>query len=175
MGVEIIHGVALQAADFYRLFVVAMQNTGAFAQNIHWAHAGTACAQNIRIQNSERRAAQVSAGDFFDEARDVDVGGAGSSTGRIEAIEAAIRLGERGVRTKRRVDFGKTLGYIRAGVKRHAECMMTNSEPRLRGSVTHRGCRGGAPSRSRFGNGCRIPSRDRESPLKNRHEFGVGR
>ena len=90
--VEIIHGVALQAADFYRLLVVAMQNAGAFAQNVYRTHAGTACAQNVRVQNSERRAAQVSSGDFFDETRNIDVGGAGSGTGRVEAIEAAIRF-----------------------------------------------------------------------------------
>src|SRR5579862_3524359 len=87
---ERVHSVALEAADLNGLAIVAMHDAGAFAEDIDGADAGATGTEEIRVENCERGAAQVAGGDFFDEARNVDVGGTGGGAGRIEAEEAAV-------------------------------------------------------------------------------------
>ena len=86
-----------------------MHHARAFAQHIHRAHARAAQPQNVGVQNGQRRAAQVAGGDLLDEARHVDVGGAGRRAGRVEAVEAAVGFGQRGLRIERRMQLRKLL------------------------------------------------------------------
>jgi hypothetical protein len=120
-----VHGMTLQAADFDGLLVVTMQNAGALAQNIDGTDAGTACAQNVCVENSERGAAQISGGYFPDEAGNVDMGGTRRGAGCVETIEAAVRFHERGLGMERRMYFGEALRDVLAGVIRHPECIVT--------------------------------------------------
>ena len=108
-GMKCVHGEALQAADLDGLLVVAMHDAGAFAQHFDGADAGTTGAQDVGIENGVRRAAQVAGGDFLDEARHVDVGGAGGGAGRIEAVEAAIGFHQHRRGVERRMNFRKEL------------------------------------------------------------------
>ena len=112
-AIEVVHGVALQAADFDRLLVVAMHHAGAFAQHVHRTDARAAQAQNIGVENGLRRAAQIAAGDLLDEARDVDVGGAGGGAGRVEAVEAAVGFARRPLRSEAGMRSGKLLRRFR--------------------------------------------------------------
>ena len=108
--------------------IVAMHDARAFAQNIHRTHAGATGAQNIRVKNGESGAAQIAAGDFLDEARDVDVGGARGGAGRVETVEAAIRFRERGLGIERRMDFGEPSREFVAGVNTHGANLSMNAE-----------------------------------------------
>ena len=87
VGIEMIHRVALQPADLDGLLVVAMHHASAFAQ----AHPRGRRASNSAREYSQSRivsrgAAQISAGDFLDEARHVDVRRAGGGAGRVETV-----------------------------------------------------------------------------------------
>ena len=94
---ESIHGEALEAADFDGLLVVAMIDAGAFAEDVHRADAGAAGAEDVGVEDGERGAAKIVLGDFLDEARNVDVRGAGGGAGGVEAVEAAVGFGKRGL------------------------------------------------------------------------------
>ena len=107
MRVEKVHGVALQASDLDRLLIVLVHDAGAFAQNVDRTDARAAQRQNVRIQNGLGRSAQVAAGDLLDEARHIDVRGAGARAGRVEAVEAAVGFHHRGARFERRMDLGE--------------------------------------------------------------------
>ncbi len=102
-----LHGEALQAADRDGLLVVAMQHAGAFAEDIDGAGAGAALAENVGFEDGARGAFEVVAGDLLDEARDVDVGGAGGGAGRIEAVEAAVGFRNGAVRSNGGCRSGK--------------------------------------------------------------------
>ena len=84
------HRETLQAADGDGLLVVAMQNAGTFAKDIHGTGARAALAENVGIEDGLGGAFEVVGGDLLDEARDVDVRGASSGTGCVEAVEATI-------------------------------------------------------------------------------------
>ena len=75
-----------------------MHHAGAFAEHIHGAGARATAAQNIGVENAQRRAAQVAGGDALDEARHIDMRGTGDGAGRVEAVEAAIGLNDCGLR-----------------------------------------------------------------------------
>ena len=93
--VERVHGEALEARDLDRLLVEAVHHAGAFAQDFHRAGAGTAGAQDVGVEDGARGAGKIAAGDFLDEAGNVDVGGAGGGAGGIEAVETTIGFGYR--------------------------------------------------------------------------------
>ena len=114
-GVERVHGVALQAADLDGLPVVAVQHAGAFAQHVHRADARAAQPQNVGVENGRGRAAQVAGSDLLDEARHVDVGGAGPRARRVEAEQAAIGFGQGRLLVERRMQFGEPLQIARNG------------------------------------------------------------
>ena len=86
-----IHRIALQTPDHDRP-VLRAEHTGAFAQFLHRADAGTGRAQQVGIENRPGRSRQVAAGDFFDEARNIDVSRAGVRARRVEAVETAVGL-----------------------------------------------------------------------------------
>jgi hypothetical protein len=120
-----IHGAALQTADFDGPLVVTMQDAGALTQNIHGANAGTACTQNVCVENTECGAAQISGGYFLDETGNIDMGWAGRGARRVETIEAPVRFHERGLGIERRMYFGEALRDVLAWMIRHPECIVT--------------------------------------------------
>jgi len=69
----------------------------AFAEDIHGADSRTTQAQNVGIEDGGGGASEVAGRDLFDEARHVDVSGAGGGAGRIETEEAAIGFGHGGL------------------------------------------------------------------------------
>ena len=85
-----VHGEALQASDLDRLLVEAVQHAGAFAQDFHRAGAGATGAQDVGVEDGARGPGEIAAGDFLDEAGNVDVGGACAGARRVEAVEAPI-------------------------------------------------------------------------------------
>src|SRR6516165_1852172 len=96
--------MTLQAANLDGLLVVAMVDAGPFAQDVHRTDTGTAGAEDVGVQDGKGRAAQIALRDFLDEARDVDMGGAGSGAGGVEAVEAAIGFDARGLGIERRME-----------------------------------------------------------------------
>ncbi len=108
-----IHRVPLQPADGDGLFVVAQHHAGALAQHVHRTDARTTCAQNVCVQDGQRRAHQVLRGDFLDEARHIDVRGTGRRAGRIEAVEAAVGFDQRFLRSEGGMQIRKPAGDLR--------------------------------------------------------------
>ena len=88
-------GVTLQPADLDGLAVEAVVDTGSHAELLHRADPRRGDAHHVGGKDGVGAAAQVSSGDFFDEAGAVNAGGAGGDAGRIEAVEAAVGLDER--------------------------------------------------------------------------------
>ncbi len=86
---DVIHGVALQAANFDRLFFLLVHHAGAFAENFGGANAAAAVSEDIGFENYAGGAAQIVGGDFFYEGGDVNVRGAGDGAGRVKAEKAA--------------------------------------------------------------------------------------
>ena len=66
-------------------------------------------AQNVGIEDAQRRTAEIAGGDALDEAGNVDVGGAGSGAGRVETVEAAIGLDRGSLRRERRLELAEAL------------------------------------------------------------------
>ena len=70
---------------------------------------------------------------FFDEARDVDVGGAGLHAGRVETEEAAVGFGDGGLRGRTR---GAEVGEARGGGGRGlATCWLEDSGTGTAGAI----------------------------------------
>ena len=109
----VLHRVALQAADFDGLLVVAMHHAGAFAEDVHGADARAAQAEDVGVENGLGGAAQVAGRDLLDEARHVDVGGAGRGARGIEAVEAAIGFHGGGLRIEGGVEIRETFEIAR--------------------------------------------------------------
>ena len=86
---NVIHGVALEPADFDRLLLFLVHYTGAFAEDFSGTHASAAVAQNIRFEYHARRATQIVSRDFLDEGRDVNVGRARHGARRVKAEKTA--------------------------------------------------------------------------------------
>ena len=86
---DVVHGVALQAADFDGFFFLLVHHAGAFAENFGGANAAAAVSQDIGFENYAGGAAQIVGGDFFYERGDVNVCGAGDGAGRVKAEKAA--------------------------------------------------------------------------------------
>ena len=112
-SVKSIHGVTLQQRDLDRLAILAMQHACAFAEHVHRADARTTGAQNICVENAQGRAAQIAGGDALDEAGHIDVRRTGGRAGRVEAVEAAIRLNHSGLRRERRLQLAEAFAQLR--------------------------------------------------------------
>ena len=76
--------MALQASNFDGLLIVDVHDARAFAQNVHWTNARTTEAEDIGFQNRHRRTAQISRGNFLDEARNVNMSWTGDSARRVK-------------------------------------------------------------------------------------------
>ena len=105
-----VHGVALERTDLDGFAVVMVEDAGAFAEDLDGAGAGAGGAENVGVENGLGRAVEIVGGDFFDEARDVDVGGAGLHAGRVETEEAAVGFGDGGLAVERGAEVGEARG-----------------------------------------------------------------
>ncbi len=110
---EGIHGVALEARNLNRVVIEAMQDASTFAKHLNRAGTRTASAENIGVENAQRRTAQVAGGNALDEAGNIDVRRACSRAGCIEAVEAAIGFNRRGLGRKGRLDFPEAFAQLR--------------------------------------------------------------
>src|ERR1039457_1196693 len=88
-GLKRVHGIALQPRNLNWLVIMSMHDTGPFAKYFHRTRARTAAAQNIRIEDAKRGAAQVAGADALDEPGNINMRGARPSAGRIETIQRA--------------------------------------------------------------------------------------
>ena len=95
---NVVGGVALEASDFHGIAFQIEDDAGAFAEDFGRADAGAAGAEDIGGEDGAGGAGRIPVGDFFDERRDVDAGGAGHDAGRVEAEEAAVGFDERFLR-----------------------------------------------------------------------------
>lgn len=93
---EAVHGEALKAADLDGLFGVVMEDAGAFTENLDGTGAGATGAEDVGIEDGACGAFEIACGDLFNEAGDVNVGGAGGGAGGVEAKEAAVGFYGRG-------------------------------------------------------------------------------
>lgn len=114
--VNVVGGVALEAADLHRIALEVEDDAGAFAEDFRGADAGAACAEDVRGEDRAGGAGEVAVGDFFYERGDVDARGAGHDAGGVEAEEAAVRLNERLLRCVPGLNL-RHLGGGRPGVK----------------------------------------------------------
>jgi hypothetical protein len=100
--------VALQTSDFDGLFIVAVHNTRAFAEDIYGTNARTAEAENIGFENGHGRAAQIARGNFLDEARNIYMRGASDSARRVKTKEAPHGFYRGGLRLERRMNISES-------------------------------------------------------------------
>jgi hypothetical protein len=107
--VDVIHGVALEAADGDGL-VFGIEDARTFAQFLDRADAGAGGTEKIGIENGARGTEEIAGGNFLDEARYVDVRGTGVRAWRVETHEAAGRLGEGFLLREGREEFTKPAG-----------------------------------------------------------------
>ena len=112
-GVQRVHREALQARNLDRLLIEAVHHAGAFAQNLHRAGAGAACAQNIGVENGAGGPRKIAAGDLLNKARNIDMRRTCAGAGRIEAEEATIGLWNRSLFVERRMQIAETRGGLR--------------------------------------------------------------
>ena len=121
--VERVHGEALQPCDLNGLFVVAVHHAGAFAQDLDRASAGAAGAKDVGVQDGAGGSGQVAAGDLLDKTGNIDMRGASRGAGRIEAVEAPIGFGDRGLPVQRRMEITEA----RRGFRMHRRLLHKRS------------------------------------------------
>ena len=99
-------GVALRAGRCWTgLPSCAVAHAGTLAQDLGRADAGAAAAQDVGLEDGERRTLDVVGLDAADEARDVDAGRAGLDAGRVVAEVAAAGVDQRPLAVERRVQL----------------------------------------------------------------------
>ena len=101
--------MTLQPGNLDWLMVVAVHHAGALTQHLHRAHLRTACAKNIRIQNPQRRAANVPGTDALDKAWNVNMRGTCARARRVKTIQATIGFNHCSLGLKRRLDVAESL------------------------------------------------------------------
>ena len=89
-----------------------MEDAGAFAEYVDGADARATGAEDVGVEDAEGGAAQVAGGDALDEAGDIDVCGAGGGAGRVEAVEAAVRLNDSGLGGERGLQLTEALAQM---------------------------------------------------------------
>src|SRR5260370_3025968 len=108
-GLKRIHCIALQPRNLNWLVIMSMHNTCPFAEYFNGTRAGTAAAQNVRIEDAKRCAAQVARADALDKSGNVNVRWTRTSARRIEAVQSAIGFNHRSLRRARRLDSAEAL------------------------------------------------------------------
>ena len=114
---EMIGGIALQRADIDRLVLAGHAHAGALAQDLGRADPRAGAAEDVLLEDGDRRALHIAGGDLADEAGNVDAGGAGLDAGRVVAEVAAARIDQRLARLERRLDIAE-IRVISAGASR---------------------------------------------------------
>jgi hypothetical protein len=108
-----VHCVTLQERNLDWLAVLTMEHASALAEHVDWADTRTTGAKNICVENAQGGTAQITGGDSLDEPGHIDVCGAGSGAGRIEAVEAAVGLNDSGLGCERRLQFAEAFAQKR--------------------------------------------------------------
>jgi hypothetical protein len=88
---HMVGGVALQAANRDR-FVVRTQNAGPLAEFFDRADPSAGASQKVALEDHAGRTPGVFAGDFFDEAWNVNVRRAGVRAWRVVAEQTTVRF-----------------------------------------------------------------------------------
>ncbi len=137
---DVVGGVALEAADLDGLLVTVLEHAGALAEHLGRADAGAGGAEDVGGEDGAGGADRVAGGDFPDERRDVDAGRARHDARGIEAVEAARGLDERLLRPQGRLEVGLVGGEGGGGKQRlewhgggRAARAMRHGAPRGRG------------------------------------------
>jgi hypothetical protein len=104
---EGVHREPLQTGDLNGLPVVAVHHAGPFAKYLYGAGSGTACAEDVGVEDRAGGTGEIAGGDLFDEFWYVDMSWAGSRAGRIEAEETAVRFGNRGLHVEGRMNVSE--------------------------------------------------------------------
>ena len=86
---NVIHGVALEPADFDRLLLFLVHHAGAFAKNFGGAHTSATVAQDIGLEDYARGATQIIGRDLLDECGNVNVRRAGCGAWSIKTEKTA--------------------------------------------------------------------------------------
>jgi hypothetical protein len=100
--------VPLQQRNLDRLPILPQQHARALAQHVHRAHPRAARAQNVGVENAQRRPAQIARGDALDESRHIDMRGTRRRARRVKTIQAAVGLNHRCLRGQRRLQLAKS-------------------------------------------------------------------
>ena len=134
-----VRAVPLELADLDRRDVHLVVDAVADAEHLDRADPGAAHAEHVAVEDGPSGAAHVASGDLPDELGDVDAGGTRLDTGRIFAIQAAVRF-----------DFRLSLVIGRLVVLKHVLRALLRQRTGHRASVRGRffgqsGKRGGSP------------------------------
>ena len=100
-----IHREPLEQCNLDRLLVISMHHAGSLAQHLHGTRPGATRAQNIRIEDGASRTGKVSTGNFFDEARHIDMRRARHGARRVKTIETSICFGHSSLPVERRMKY----------------------------------------------------------------------
>ena len=92
---QMIGGIALQRADIHRLVLAGLRTQALLAQHLGRADPRAGAAEDVLLEDGDRRALHVAGRDLADEAGDVDAGRAGLDAGRVVAEVAAAGIDQR--------------------------------------------------------------------------------
>jgi hypothetical protein len=106
---NVIHGVALEPADFDRLLFFLVHHAGTFAKNFGRANAPAAMSQNIGLEDYARRATQIIGGDLLDECGNVNARRTRDSARSVKTEKTARGFHGGLARRQPRRYFGKIL------------------------------------------------------------------
>ena len=106
-GKEMVGRVTLKRADIDRLILGQVAHACLLAQDFRRADSRAGAAENVLLEDRDRRALDIAGGDLAHECRDIDAGGAGLDAGGIVAEIAAAGIDERPLGIQRRLDIAE--------------------------------------------------------------------
>ena len=95
---NVVGGVALESSDFHGITFQIEDHAGSFTEDFSRADTSATGAEDIGGEDGSGGAGRIPVGDFFDERRDVDAGGAGHNARGVEAEETAVGFDQRFLR-----------------------------------------------------------------------------
>ncbi len=104
---EMIRGIALQRPDIDRLALAGHAHAGALAEDLGRADPGAGAAEDVLLEDGDRRPLHIAGGDLADESGNVDAGGTGLDAGGVVAEVAAARIHQRLGAAERRLDIAE--------------------------------------------------------------------
>jgi len=111
----VVGSIPLQASDLDGFLQKRVLDTGSFTQDVNGANAGTGSTDWVCVEDNPGRTHQILAGYLLNETWNIDMRRTRTHTGRVETIEAAIRLMHGLSSRKGRIDLGEValdLGYV---------------------------------------------------------------